>query len=133
MKIMKQIEQRHVQMVKTLVKNPAEILKGLDPVKVDLLHALLGISGEAGELLDAVKGHVIYGKPLDVENFKEELGDIEFYLEQFRTNPLVNISREDTLKQNIEKLSKRYPNFMYSDESAIAREDKQASVGSTGK
>ena len=87
------IEQQHKQMVKVLVKNPAEILQALDPVKVDLLHAMLGVANEAGEILDAVKAHVIYNKPLDVSNIREELGDMEFYLEQLRTNPLVDITQ----------------------------------------
>lgn len=35
-----------------------------------------GVSGEAGELLDAVKKSVVYKKPLDRENVVEELGDL---------------------------------------------------------
>ena len=112
-------------MVKTLVKNPAEILAALDPVKVDLLHAMLGIASEAGEMLDAVKAHVIYNKPLDVANLREELGDMEFYLEQIRTNPLVDITRFEALKSNMDKLSKRYKDFKYTDQRAIERADKK--------
>jgi len=44
-----------------------------------LLHGAIGISGEAGELLDAVKKHVFYGKPLDVNNVKEEISDVLWY------------------------------------------------------
>jgi hypothetical protein len=39
----------------------------LDSFTYDMLHAALGISGEAGELLDAVKKSFIYGKVLDWE------------------------------------------------------------------
>jgi len=123
---MQLIEQQHKQMVKSLVKNPAEILAALDPVKVDLLHAMLGIASEAGELLDAVKAHVIYNKPLDRVNVKEELGDLEFYLEQFRTNPYMDVGREEVLRGNIEKLAKRYKDFKYTDKQAVERADKQA-------
>lgn len=122
---MKAIEQQHADMVKVLVKNPADILAALDPVKVDLLHAILGVANEAGEMLEATKAHVIYGKPLDLVNIKEELGDMEFYLEQLRTNPLVRVEREETLRGNIDKLSKRYAEFKYSDKAAIARADKR--------
>src|ERR1035438_3961414 len=45
-----------------------------------LLHAAMGISGESGELMDAVKKHIMYNKPLDVENVKEELGDLLWYM-----------------------------------------------------
>lgn len=119
------IEQQHKQMVKVLVKNPAEILQALDPVKVDLLHAMLGVANEAGEILEAVKAHVIYNKPLNVANIREELGDMEFYLEQLRTNPLVNITRFEALKANMDKLGERYKDFKYSDKAAIDRADKK--------
>ena len=70
---------QHSNMVSTLVKDPGVILAQLNSTKVDLLHAALGIATEANELLDAVKAHVIYGKPLNHENVIEEAGDSEFY------------------------------------------------------
>lgn len=114
-------------MVKALVKPGAEILKTLTPDKVDLLHAAMGITTEAGELLNAVKAHVIYGKPLDHANVREETGDLEFYFEQFRKNPLVMLNRTDTLWGNLEKLKKRYAGLRYSDNAALQREDKKES------
>jgi NTP pyrophosphatase (non-canonical NTP hydrolase) len=86
------------------------------------MHAAVGIAGEAGEVLDAVKKTWVYGKPLDIENLIEELGDIEFYLQAMRT--LLNVSRQDVLRANITKLRKRYPSG-YTDALAIARLDKQ--------
>lgn len=83
----------------------------------------MGISGEAGELLDAIKKGVIYRKPLDRENIIEELGDIEFYLEGLRQQ--LHISREETLLANINKLSKRYEKLSYSNDAAQTRADKQ--------
>lgn len=44
------------------------------------LHMSIGVAGELGELLDAVKKHVIYEKPLDVVNVVEELGDVWWYV-----------------------------------------------------
>ncbi len=120
------IENQHKEMVKVLVKPGAEIWRTLDPDKMDLLHAALGIANEIGELVQAVKAHVIYGKPLDKENLREELGDLEFYLEQFRENPLVRLNRTDILWANLEKLNKRYKDFHYSDAAALARQDKEA-------
>lgn len=86
-----------------------------------LNHAAIGIAGEAGELLDAVKKHWAYNKPLDVPNIIEELGDLEFYMQAMRS--LLNLSREEIIAANITKLEKRFPNG-YSDEAAQARADK---------
>jgi NTP pyrophosphatase (non-canonical NTP hydrolase) len=82
---------------------------------------VLGISGEAGELLDAVKKATIYRKPLDRVNVVEELGDLEFYMRGLRES--LGITREETLGLNISKLRKRYT-AKYSDEAAIHRADK---------
>ena len=88
-----------------------------------LMHCAVGISGEGGELLDAVKKLWVYGKPLDRQNAIEELGDIEFYAAAMRS--LLDVSREEVIAQNVAKLSKRYPTT-YTDELAIARLDKAA-------
>lgn len=112
----------HAQMVEGLVKSPYRILESLTASQVDLVHAVLGISGEAGELLDAVKKHAIYGKELDRENVIEELGDLEFYMEQLRQR--LDIRREETLEHNMAKLGERYKGHRYSDEQAISRNDK---------
>lgn len=94
----------------------------ITPEMYDLLHATLGISGEAGELLDAVKKSFIYNKPLDVENLREEIGDCFWYLALMcRT---LDVSFEEIMQQNIDKLSKRYPE-KYTDEHAIERLDKK--------
>ena len=45
-----------------------------------LVHASMGIAGESGELIDAVKKAWIYGKELDEENILEECGDALFYI-----------------------------------------------------
>lgn len=114
----------HREMVQALVKDPEEILKSLTPEKVDLLHAALGIATEAGEILNAVKAHVIYGKDLDLENLVEEAGDSEFYWEALRKNQ--GFSRIRALEHNLAKLAKRYEKYKYSDQAAVARADKAA-------
>ena len=88
-----------------------------------LLHCAVGISGEAGELLDAVKKQWVYGKPLDRTNAIEEMGDIEWYMEALRG--LLGVTREEIIAANVAKLEKRYP-VAYSDELALARLDKAA-------
>ncbi len=117
----------HAEMVSTLVKSGAEILDTLTPAKANLWHLASCVPSEAGELFDAVKKHVIYGKEIDMKNVIEELGDIEFYLEGVRQ--ALHITREETLESNIAKLSKRYENFKYSDKAAQERADKALEVG----
>lgn len=113
-------------MVATLVKPGQAIVESLTPEKMDLLHVAVGVAGEAGELLDAVKKYVVYNKPLDVENMTEELGDLSFYME--RIYQIIGVTREQTLQATIEKLvtgeKARYKDG-YSDMAAQQRADKQ--------
>lgn len=109
-------------MVANLAKDGQEIVDELTPEQAHLLHMVVGICGEAGELLDAVKKAVIYNKELDMGNVIEEVGDIEFYMEGFRQG--IGITREQTLIANIKKLGKRYSGGTYSDLDAQTRADK---------
>lgn len=113
----------HQKLVRSLVKPGQEIIDNLTPGQANSLHMTIGISGEAGELLDAMKKHLIYGKPLDVCNVIEELGDIEFYLEGLRQE--LKINREEVLSVNVRKLNVRYPAGRYSDGDAQSRKDKE--------
>lgn len=119
---MSRLEDIHAHMVKGLAKDGETIRGELSAENAHLIHMIMGVSGEVGELLDAIKKSVIYNKPLDMENIVEELGDIEFYLQGLRQG--LRINRADTLGANIQKLSVRYPNFSYSDQSAQSRADK---------
>lgn len=94
----------------------------LTPSQAELLHAAIGIAGEAGELLDAVRNHVFDGQPLDRDNVVEELGDLCFYLEA--AMQVIGISREEIEQRNQAKLSKRYEGG-YSDQQAQERKDKE--------
>lgn len=71
-----------------------------------LLHAFLGMSSETGEMADALKKHIIYGKALDLINVAEESGDLMWY--QALALRAVKVSMEDTMQKNIDKLKKRY-------------------------
>lgn len=109
-------------MVKALAKDGAQIARDLDGYDAHILHMAVGISGESGELLDAIKKATIYRKPLDHANVIEELGDLEFYMEGLRQR--LGISREETLEANFNKLSVRYGKGTYSDQQAQDRADK---------
>jgi hypothetical protein len=55
-------------------------------------------------------------------NVVEELGDLEFYLEGVRQQ--LQISRDETLRANINKLNIRYRSGSYSNQHAQERTDK---------
>lgn len=109
--------------VRSRKKTPKAIYDHLDESHCDLIHMAFGIAGEAGELLDALKKHVIYGQPLDIANVVEELGDIEFYCEGLRQ--AIGWTRRDVIDANKAKLTKRYAKE-YSDKQAKDRRDKKA-------
>lgn len=112
----------HSTLVKKLCKPGEDILATLTPLDCHLWHMASKLCSEAGELMDNIGKAVIYRKAIDVENAKEELGDIEFYLEGLRQG--LSISRDETLTENIKKLTIRYGQ-KYSDQAAQERKDKQ--------
>ncbi|MFZ8932956.1 MAG: nucleoside triphosphate pyrophosphohydrolase family protein [Bacteriovoracaceae bacterium] len=71
-----------------------------------LLHAGIGISTEAGELLDALKKHIFYGKNLDKVNMAEEVGDLFWYIAIIADE--LGFEFESVMEKNIEKLKARY-------------------------
>lgn len=89
------------------------------------MHAALGVCGEAGELGDAIKKEIVYGKTPDVINIMEELGDLRFYIQAVQN--LYNIPEQMLLQYNADKLAKRYASLRYTDEEAIRRADKDSS------
>ncbi len=110
------------EMVAALAKPGERIASELTGEDAHLIHMAIGISGESGELLDAIKKRVVYRKELDRENVIEELGDLEFYLEGIRQG--LGVTREQCIDANIAKLSKRYASLKYSDDAAQQRADK---------
>jgi len=91
------------------------------------IHAAVGVAGEAGELLDAVKKVYIYGQTLTADklnNIIEEMGDIEFYLQAMRN--LFSLKRQDILTVNAMKLSKRYRDLTFTVSESEKRRDKEA-------
>lgn len=116
------IEVSYETFVASRCKEGATIAKEMDGASAHLVHMAMGISGEAGELLDAIKKHAIYQKPLDVANVKEELGDLMFYMTGLAS--ALGFTLKECATLNAEKLTKRYP-VAYSDLDAQARKDKQ--------
>ena len=92
-----------------------------DPRIIRLLHAFMGLETEVGELMDALKKHIFYGKTLDWVNVKEELGDLEWYTAV--ASDVSQVPLDEILAKNIEKLRKRYPE-KFSEELALNRDLK---------
>lgn len=123
-----ELDDYHVAMVERLQKSGRDIIESLTPLKAATIHMAMGVGGEAGELIDAVKRWAIYGKDIDRENVVEELGDLEFFMQGIRQN--CDITRDETLLANMAKLDVRYKDG-YSDAAAIARADKEPDAGAT--
>ena len=91
----------------------------LNQQKTDLLHAAMGISTEAGELLDNLKKVFYYGKTFDEVNFKEELGDVLWYIGMVCER--MGWQMDDIMATNIAKLKVRYPE-KFTEEAAERRD-----------
>jgi len=75
-----------------------------------LMTAAFGMSAEAGEFTEVVKKILLQGKSYNEDNIihmKRELGDLCWYLAQ--ACMALDITFEEVLEMNYEKLSARYP------------------------
>lgn len=72
-----------------------------------LINGVMGLCGESGEAIDIVKKHLAQGHELDREHLIKEMGDVAWYLAELAT--VLDISLEEVLQRNIDKLKKRYP------------------------
>lgn len=95
--------------------------KDMGTEEMNLIHAALGVTSEAGEFADAIKAHAIYGKDLDRMNCMEELGDLLWFINLACKHLGWDII--EVMQENINKLVVRYPE-KYSDQAAITRADK---------
>lgn len=75
----------HAEMVAKLIKQPETLKAEFTEFDFGIMHAVIGIVGELGELLGGIEYSVVNQMPLDRQNLIEEFGDLEFYLEDFRT------------------------------------------------
>ena len=88
-----------------------------------LINSVMGLCGESGEAIDIIKKWLMHGHELDREHLIKELGDIAWYLAEAAT--ALDVSLDDVLSANIEKLRRRYPEG-FSTESSIKRADEKA-------
>lgn len=90
-----------------------------DPQIARLIHGMIGVCTEAGELQDQVKKHLIYGKRLDMTNVMEEIGDVLWYCAL--TLDAAGFTFEECMRTNIDKLRKRFPD-KFTQEQALNRD-----------
>ncbi len=74
---------------------------------IRLLHGAMGAVTESSELLDSLKKSFFYGKPIDVTNLKEEVGDVFFYLAIICR--VLGTTFEELQELNNKKLLARFP------------------------
>lgn len=72
-----------------------------------LLHGVIGLTGEVGELATAVEHYAYYKKEFDRSNVIEELGDALWYIAELCD--ALDVSMEQVMSLNIMKLRKRFP------------------------
>lgn len=94
------------------IEVPEDQPTALTTPNLRILHAAIGIFGESGELLAAVRKQIREGE-LDLVNVAEETGDIDWY--KVLIHDESGISEEDTRAKVIAKLKERYPGKFTSD------------------
>lgn len=72
-----------------------------------MINAVMGLSGETGEVVDLVKKTLYQGHPLDINHLLEELGDVLYYITWIAI--LFDVDMSEILFDNMRKLNDRYP------------------------
>lgn len=71
-----------------------------------MLHAVLGMASEVGEIADALKKHIIYKRAIDMVNMIEESGDRMWYEALFLS--AIKKTIPEAMEKNIAKLKVRF-------------------------
>lgn len=84
----------------------------LEDIKaIRALHATIGISDEAGELLEMTKKSIFYGREYTRDQWIDEMGDVMWYMAILAD--VHDVSFEEILRRNNEKLRARYPDKQF--------------------
>lgn len=86
-------------------KTPAPINDG--NAGAQILHSVLGLTGEVGELASAIEKYAYYNQQFDVTNVQEEIGDVLWYIAELCS--ALNMDMGYIMESNIRKLKQRYP------------------------
>ena len=77
-------------------------------IEEQMKNASMGLTGEAGEVVDIIKKYAYQGHELEIEELIDELGDVIYYLCWLCI--LLQIDFSEICFNNMNKLTKRYPN-----------------------
>lgn len=91
-------------------------------IRDSIMQKVMGIAGEAGEVVDIYKKHFFQKHELKIDQIKEELGDLMWYIAGLCN--LEDISLNDVYEQNIAKLKRRYPKG-FTEKDSKDRKDKK--------
>ncbi|MCR1933545.1 nucleoside triphosphate pyrophosphohydrolase family protein [Clostridium tepidum] len=86
-----------------------------------LINGVMGLNGEAGEVIDIVKKYLYQGHELNKNKIIDELGDVLWYINLIANS--INMSLEHIAKYNISKLEKRYPKGCFRVEDSVNRSE----------
>lgn len=74
--------------------------------QMDMFHAALGLSDEAGEFASAIKATLVYNKGMDLINLVEELGDAMWFISLAADT--LEVPLAVVMEANVAKLQVRY-------------------------
>lgn len=100
--------------------------KVLKNSKDTFLNALMGLSGEVGEMQDAVKKAWFHEGELDLEKLDKEAGDVLFYVTLYCISR--NRQLADIAQLNVDKLNARYEGKPWSAEASRAKKDETTTL-----
>jgi NTP pyrophosphatase (non-canonical NTP hydrolase) len=75
--------------------------------QVMLVWNAMGLAGEAGEIAELAKKQIFHQQGVDVEKWKNELGDVLWYLSAICSK--LGLKLGDVMEQNVQKLQARFP------------------------
>jgi len=84
-----------------------------------LMHSIMGVANESGELMEVLKKEIFYGKPVDPLYLIEEYGDLLWYIALGLD--VLGMTFEEVMDKNIAKLKARYKDDEFDAKLALAR------------
>jgi NTP pyrophosphatase (non-canonical NTP hydrolase) len=95
-----------------------------------ILHALLGIMTEAGEMAEALHNTIVGNQPFDAVNLIEECGDVQWY--EAMLCRALGTTFDDVQRRNIAKLKARFPDKFTSENANVRDLEKERAILENG-
>jgi len=101
---------------------PAKPERELTTQEQMLIRHLLGIAGEAGEMIEHVKKGIYHNHGIEPDKLHKEIGDLLWYIAAICD--VMEFNLDEVMRQNILKLAERYPSG-FSQLRSINRKESQ--------